>query len=310
MPPEQQPRDARSGGVGPSRLRSLLTYLTLLSHVTSATPAASIASSIDYRYFVAGGTCAAISHGITTPIDVVKTRMQSNPDKYRSVLPAAASIVREEGASALVAGIGPTLVGYGIEGALKFGVYEVTKPLVVLAFRELGLSTAGRRPGMLPFLVASIMAGAVASLVLVPMESTRIRMVTDPDFAGEGLLGGLGRLVEEAGVLRTLTVGMGAMLAKQVSEGGGGCPTLSTTGDATRPLVCLLIVPFLRKLLRRLFFCERPARARTPRLTRPLARHGPRDASCIIRRPPRHRSPTRSGSRSRSTSWPNSCIAI
>jgi hypothetical protein len=35
--------------------------------------------SMDYRYFVAGGTCAAFSHGITTPIDVVKTKMQANP---------------------------------------------------------------------------------------------------------------------------------------------------------------------------------------------------------------------------------------
>jgi hypothetical protein len=35
--------------------------------------------SIDYRYFVAGGTCASFSHGITTPIDVVKTKMQANP---------------------------------------------------------------------------------------------------------------------------------------------------------------------------------------------------------------------------------------
>ena len=34
---------------------------------------------MDYRYFVAGGTCAAISHGITTPIDVVKTKIQANP---------------------------------------------------------------------------------------------------------------------------------------------------------------------------------------------------------------------------------------
>ena len=36
--------------------------------------------NIDYRYFVAGGTCAAFSHGITTPIDVVKTRLQANPE--------------------------------------------------------------------------------------------------------------------------------------------------------------------------------------------------------------------------------------
>ena len=262
MPPEQQPRDScGGGGVGSSsRLRSLLTYLTLLSHVTSATPAASIASSKDYRYFVAGGTCAAISHGITTPIDVVKTRMQSNPDKYRSVLPAAASILREEGASALVAGLGPTLVGYGIEGALKFGVYEITKPLVVLAFRELGLYASGKRPGMLPFLVASIMAGAVASLVLVPMESTRIRMVTDPDFAGEGLLGGLGRLVEEAGLFRTLTVGMGAMLAKQVSD---GVPFLHPW-MTTMPFVCLvccLLFIFPEKFL--------DCSLQTPRLARP-----------------------------------------
>jgi len=302
MPPEQQPRDSRGGGVGSSRLRSLLTYLALLSHVTSATPAASIASSIDYRYFVAGGTCAAISHGITTPIDVVKTRMQSNPDKYRSVLPAAASILREEGASALVAGLGPTLVGYGIEGALKFGVYEVMKPLVVLAFRELGFSASGRKPGMLPFLLASIMAGAVASLVLVPMESTRIRMVTDPDFAGVGLLGGLGRLVAEAGLLRTLTVGLGAMLAKQVSE-GVPC-TLFDDDDAIR-----LLGLFVRCLFSREFldcFWHTPRRARTLRLTRPPhAAHAPRDVSSSS--PPR--SLTRSGSRSRSTSLPNSCIA-
>jgi len=32
-----------------------------------------------------------------------------------------------------------------------------------------------------------------------------------------GLLGGLSKLVEEAGVAQTLSLGMGAMLAKQVS---------------------------------------------------------------------------------------------
>jgi len=199
--------------------QSLLTLLTAIIHVTSATSAASIASSIDYRYFVAGGSCAAISHGITTPIDVVKTRMQSNPEKYNKLLPATALIIREEGASTLVKGLGPTLVGYGIEGALKFGIYEMTKPLAVRAFQNLNdklVKRSGVGLGPIPFLIASIMAGAAASLVLVPMESVRIRMVTDPEFEGVSLAGGLGKLVEEAGLARTLTVGLGAMLAKQI----------------------------------------------------------------------------------------------
>jgi hypothetical protein len=52
-------------------------------HASQATSAGAAAlealKGMDYRFFVAGGTCAAISHGITTPIDVVKTRIQANP---------------------------------------------------------------------------------------------------------------------------------------------------------------------------------------------------------------------------------------
>lgn len=143
---------------------------------------------------------------------------QSNPEKYKSLIPATATIIREEGAEALVKGLGPTLVGYGIEGALKFGIYEITKPLVVNAFAALSAKlNLKSSAGALPFLLASIAAGAVASLILVPMESTRIRMVTDPSFEGLGLMSGLAQLVKEAGLVQTLTVGLGAMLAKQVS---------------------------------------------------------------------------------------------
>ena len=196
-------------------IRLLLAIAAAASSPASAARAAGVV--IDPRFFIAGGTCAAISHGITTPIDVVKTRMQSNPDKYKSLLPATALIIKEEGAGALTKGLVPTLVGYGIEGALKFGIYEVAKPMVILAFQRLNnkLNRSGGA-GALPFLLASIMAGAVASLVLVPMESTRIRMVTDASFEGIGLLRGLTKLVDEAGLVQTLTVGLGAMLAKQV----------------------------------------------------------------------------------------------
>jgi solute carrier family 25 phosphate transporter 3 len=73
--------------------------------------------TLDYRYFVAGGTCAAISHGVTTPIDVIKTKIQANPQKYnKGMVNTAAEILKEGGPNALLGGLGPTVVGYGIEG--------------------------------------------------------------------------------------------------------------------------------------------------------------------------------------------------
>jgi len=81
-------------------------------------------------YFAAGGISAATSHGMTTPIDVVKTRMQINPKKYgNNVASAAKTLVKEEGVGILAQGLAPTVVGYGIEGALKFGLYELFKPI-------------------------------------------------------------------------------------------------------------------------------------------------------------------------------------
>lgn len=57
-------------------LAFLLPWGLLLNSSPASSSAASSAidafKNLDYRYFVAGGTCAAISHGITTPIDVVR----------------------------------------------------------------------------------------------------------------------------------------------------------------------------------------------------------------------------------------------
>lgn len=83
----------------------------------AASSAMSALKSMDYRYFVAGGTCAAISHGITTPIDVVKTRIQADSAKFnKGMADATMTILKEDGAQALLGGLGPTVVGYGIEG--------------------------------------------------------------------------------------------------------------------------------------------------------------------------------------------------
>ena len=114
--------------------------------------------ALDWRFFLAGGICAATSHGITTPIDVVKTRMQTNPEKYtKGVVAAARDIIAAEGPMFLLAGLAPTVVGYGLEGALKFGFYETFKGL----FKDL------TKNQVVNYLAASVVAGAVASIVLV-----------------------------------------------------------------------------------------------------------------------------------------------
>lgn len=183
--------------------------------VEAANPAASAAmgalKNLDYRYFVAGGTCAAFSHGITTPIDVVKTKLQANPEKYKGkgLVAATLQICRDpdEGPGTLLNGLGPTVLGYGIEGAMKFGAYEFAKPI----FKAL----LGEQRKVVAFMLASFLAGAIASVLLVPMESLRIKQVTDVAYKDDTILTGLPRIIRDDGFWVTMS-GVWAMLAKQV----------------------------------------------------------------------------------------------
>jgi solute carrier family 25 (mitochondrial phosphate transporter), member 3 len=85
-------------------------------------------------------------------------------------------------------------------------VYEVAKPIFAALLKD---NTA------LAYILASAIAGAVAAVLLCPMESLRIRQVTDPKYANDSLLTGLHRLVKEDG-FASLFGGVLAMLAKQV----------------------------------------------------------------------------------------------
>lgn len=161
---------------------------------------------IDWRYFLAGGLCAATSHGITTPLDVIKTKMQTNPEKYtKGVIKAAKDIIAVEGPWFLLSGLAPTFFGYGFEGALKFGFYE--------SFKVIFANVTNSK--FINFLLASVIAGAIASIVLCPMEESRIKMVGDKSWAKENVVSAILRLIKESGLLATFS-GLPAMLFKQV----------------------------------------------------------------------------------------------
>ena len=61
---------------------------------------------------------------------MVKCNMQTDPKKFPSISKGFGITVREQGYSGLVRGWVPTLLGYSVQGAGKFGLYEYFKKCV------------------------------------------------------------------------------------------------------------------------------------------------------------------------------------
>ncbi|WCJ43300.1 S-adenosylmethionine carrier 1 chloroplastic/mitochondrial [Euphorbia peplus] len=79
-----------------------------------------------------GAFAGAITGAMTTPLDVVKTRLmvQGSGQQYRGIFDCLQTISKEEGFHALLKGIGPRVVWIGIGGSIFFGVLEKTKQLL------------------------------------------------------------------------------------------------------------------------------------------------------------------------------------
>lgn len=81
-----------------------------------------------YAACTAGGILSCgLTHTAVTPLDVVKCNMQIDPVKYKSIGSGFSLTVREQGVAGLVRGWAPTAIGYSIQGAAKFGLYEYFK---------------------------------------------------------------------------------------------------------------------------------------------------------------------------------------
>jgi solute carrier family 25 phosphate transporter 3 len=116
---------------------------------------------------------------------------------------AAQKIIKDEGVGSLLAGLGPTIWGYLMEGGCKFGVYEVLKPAVIRIMASFAAATnlAFLNAQVIAFIVCGCIAGAAASIVLAPMEALRIRLVSEPNFAPKGWVQGGRRMIRKEGVL-------------------------------------------------------------------------------------------------------------
>ncbi|KAK3209265.1 hypothetical protein GRF29_69g1271415 [Pseudopithomyces chartarum] len=163
------------------------------------------------RFAFAGAVCCAVTHGGFTPVDVVKTRIQLDPQTYnRGFIGGFRQVIANEGAGALWTGFGPTFAGYFLQGAFKFGGYEFFKQQCINQF---GYEAASNNRTAV-YLASAAAAEFFADIALCPLEATRIRLVSQPTFAN-GLVGGFSKIMKNEG-LGAFYSGFGPILFKQV----------------------------------------------------------------------------------------------
>ncbi|KAJ1630746.1 mitochondrial carrier domain-containing protein, partial [Pavlovales sp. CCMP2436] len=168
----------------------------------------------DYALFaVSGAAGCCFTHTLVTPLDVVKTRMQTSPAQYSGGLVAASrTIIDNEGWTMLFAGLQATIAGYSWYGMTVYPGYEF--------FSRLFEQTAGSAATSLhaPIVIFSgASATVLACIGVCPMEAARIRAVAQPDYA-PGLPAMLRRIAAEDGVM-SLYKGLGPIVLRQVIFG-------------------------------------------------------------------------------------------
>jgi len=109
-----------------------------------------------------------------TPFDVVKCNMQVSPQKYTALGSGMRLVLKEEGFAGLWKGWGPTAVGYSLQGAGKFGFYEMFKDYYSTLVGE---ENAYKYRGLV-YIAAAGSAEFFADIFLCPWEMTKVKVQT------------------------------------------------------------------------------------------------------------------------------------
>lgn len=170
-------------------------------------------TAIDFGLFAACGAVGCTSTHLTViPLDVVKTRLQTDPGRYAGLAEGVTTIAKEEGWPMLMKGMGPTLAGYFWYGITVYPGYELFKRLFIGMVGPLNAALF-RVPLVL---AAGASATCFACIGVCPAEAVRIRQVADPEVGD--MPAAIKQIVGESG-WGTLYDGLPSILFRQISFG-------------------------------------------------------------------------------------------
>ena len=127
--------------------------------------------------FLVGGGARTLSSALTSPLTLVKTRMEFAGSGGASTVQALAAIARAEGARGLLRGLGPTVAANAPFSALYYSFYSRLR----VRFADAGAPAAASNFG------AGLLAAAAATVLTQPADMVRTHMQL-----GLGGLGGGG----------------------------------------------------------------------------------------------------------------------
>ena len=205
---------------------------------------------------ISGGLGCASTHTLVIPLDVVKTRIQTNSCNaavvttttttttndglvQQSSLPnnniinGITSIITNEGWSSLFLGAQATIVGYLWYGCSVYPTYTYLKHYIaeeLLSSPAYALAHANDVA-----LAAGALASIIASIGLTPTEACRIRAVAQPSiYRNLGLIGTLRVIATEEPTLgwKNLYTGLPSLMTRQVIFGSIKFITFERMSDA------------------------------------------------------------------------------
>jgi solute carrier family 25 phosphate transporter 3 len=128
------------------------------------------------KCMIGGVLSCGLTHTAVVPLDIAKCKMQVFPDKYKGLIGAISTIVKEEGIGGLKLGWAPTLIGYSLQGLFKFGLYEFFKDFYS---NMAGQENAGKYKKLI-WLAGSASAEFFADVALCPLEMVKVKIQTSP----------------------------------------------------------------------------------------------------------------------------------
>lgn len=171
----------------------LLLSLWIVNYHSSRDPVTNAVREYSVHYFILcliGGILASGTHFFVTPIDVIKCRMQVGD--YADPITGFRHIHYHESQGRvwrtvqhLFTGWIPSMLGYCIQGGIKYSLYEIFKYLLLIkrySSHDINIGAPQLQPSyfgsILVMFFSSFWAEFVADIALAPWEAVKIKVQT------------------------------------------------------------------------------------------------------------------------------------